>query len=319
MRNAGKRYAEISEILGVHRVTVNNWYNSYKKRGSIEIKPRGRSKGSGSRLTEEQQTDIQRILIDKNPEQLKFKFALWTRAAVKEMIKKLYGIKMPIRTVGDYLQRWGFTPKKPIKRAYEQAPEKIKKWLDEEYPKIAKRAKKENAEIHWGDETGIQNTANVARGYSPIGTKPEVRINVRREKLSMISAITNNGKVRFMLYEKSMNPKLLIEFMKRLVKSTDKKVFLILDNLRTHHSKKVKSWLEEHKKEIAVFFLPPYSPELNPDEYLNNHLKNSVHSGKLARSKKELKIKTRSCMRTLSKNPHVVINFFKHKKIKYAA
>ena len=185
---------------------------------------------------------------------------------------------MPIRTVGKYLSRWGFTPQKPVKRAREQKPEAIE-MAERRISPIARQAKKEKAEILWGDETGIQNEANRTRGYSPQGIKPVLRISSKKERISMISAINNEGKVRFMIYKESMTSSRLIGFMTRLIKDAGRKVYLILDNLKVHHSNAVAEWLEKKKDTIAVFYLPSYSPELNPDEYLNNDLKHRVHSG----------------------------------------
>jgi len=170
-------------------------------------------------------------------------------------------------------------------KAYEQSPAKVSKWLSEEYPVIKEQAKKEDAEIFWGDETGIRNDAQHERGYAPKGKTPVVRLNAKREKTNMISAINNQGKVRFHIYDSNMNADILIDFMKRLIKSAGRKVYLALDNLRVHHAKVVKAWLEENKHRIEVFYLPAYSPELNPDEYLNCDLKAGVHSGLPSRSK----------------------------------
>ena len=225
---------------------------------------------------------------------------------------------MPIRTVGEYLKRWGFTPQKPIKRAYEQNSQAVKQWLETQYPAIARQAKKEKAEIHWGDETGSQTDGYRVRGFAPKGRTPIIRLTAKTNSVNMISAITNQGKMRFMMYRDTMTGKILINFMTRLRKDAGGKVFLILDNLRAHHGKKVKKWLENHKEEIAVFYLPSYSPELNPDEYLNGNLKAKVHSGIPARNQNELEHKTRSFMRTLSKRPGHVRSYFGHPKVQYA-
>ncbi len=226
---------------------------------------------------------------------------------------------MPRRTVGEYLKRWGYTPQKPLRRAYEQNPKAVQKWLDEEYPAIEERAKKEKAEIHWGDETGIRNNSQHGRSYAPRGKTPAILLPAKREHISLISAITNQGKVRFMVYQNALNADTLIKFLKRLIKVTDRKVFLVLDNLRVHHGKVVKEWLAIHNEEIELFFLPSYSPELNPDEYLNCDLKSGVHSGIPARTSSQLKGKAISHMRKLQKLPEKVRRYFRHPKIAYAA
>ena len=218
-----------------------------------------------------------------------------------------------------YLKRWGFTPQKPLRKAYKQNPKAVKAWLKEEYPKIAKRAKKEQAQIHWGDETGLCNESYHGRSYAPRGETPAIKLHPKCERVNLISSVTNQGQVRFMVYKNKMNSQTLIKFMKRLIKDTDKKIFLILDNLKVHHSYIVKDWLKEHEDEIEIFFLPSYSPELNPDEYLNCDLKQGVHSGIPARTKTQLKQKAISHLRKLQKLPERVKKYFKHPKIAYAA
>ncbi len=285
----------------------------------MAIKKRGRPEGTCRTLSEHQEQAIQRALIDKCPDQMKLPFALWTRIAVQQYILEVHNVKMPIRTVGEYLSRWNFTPQKPLKRAYKQNPKAVKTWLEEEYPSIQKRAKTEQAEIQWGDETGLCNDSYYGRSYAPKGKTPAIRLHPRCKRVNLISSITNQGKVRFMFYQDKMNSQTFIKFMKRLIKDADKKVFLIIDNLRVHHSYVVKDWLKEHRSEIEVFFLPSYSPELNPDEYLNGDLKSGVHSGVPARTESHLKRKTLSHLRKLQKLPRRVANYFKHPKIAYAA
>ena len=204
-------------------------------------------------------------------------------------------------------------------RPSNQNPKAVSQWREEVYPEIKARATKENAVIHWSDETGIQNDAYNARGFTPKGKTPVVRLTAKRSKVNMISSITNQGKVRFMLYRETMTSQVLIRFLSRLIKDSDRKVFLVLDNLRVHHSKWVKAWLEKHKEQIELFFLPSYSPELNPDEYLNGDLKQRIRSGIPARTEEDLTKKTRSFMKTLQRRPKHVSKYFKHPKIAYAA
>ena len=189
--------------------------------------------------------------------------------------------------------------------------------MNETYPAIAAKAKKEGAEIYWGDETGINNQEYHVRGFAPKGQTPTVPSFSKIEKINMISAINNKGTCRFMCYEDSMNQQRFIEFMKRLIHDAEKKVLFIVDNLRVHHGKVVQQWLGEHQDEIEVFYTSPYSPEINPDEYLNHNLKQSVHSGKLPLDKKDLKQKTHSFMRMLQKNPQKVRKLFDHKNLSY--
>lgn len=321
LRTQGMTYAEIAAVVGVHPTTVCQWYKAFERDGEAALGggKRGRPAGTGGRLTPAQGTRIRRLITDKLPEQLKLSFALWTRQAVVELIEREYGLRLPVRTVGDYLRRWGMTPKKPVKRAYEQCPAAVRKWLDESYPAIAARARAEGAQIHWGDESGIRSDARYGRTYAPKGQRAPAPIPARRVRTQMISTVTNGGQMRFMLFDKAMNSALLIRFMRRLVQDTDHKVFLILDNLRVHHSRPVKKWLREHKQHIEVFYLPSYSPELNPDEYLNNDLKRRVHSNPPARCHTELKKQTLLALRSIQRRKGHVARYFQHPKVKYAA
>jgi len=317
LRKRGMTRAEIGEMVGAHADTVGRWLKLNPKQ--LKVNHGGRKTGEGRHLSVEQESRIRKLITDKLPDQLKLSYALWTRKAVMELIRQQTSITMPIRTVGEYLKRWGMTPQKPVRRAYEQNPKAVQRWLDDDYPVIKAQAHKEKAEIYWGDETGMRNDSQHERGYAPKSRTPVVRLNVNRTSMNMISAITNQGTVRFRVFEGTMNASILIEFCKRLIKSAKRKVYLILDNLRVHHAKVFKAWLSQVSDQIAIFYLPSYSPELNPDEYLNCDLKAGVHSGLPARTKKQLKKKVISHMRMLQKKPRRVAKYFEHKKISYAA
>ena len=272
------------------------------------------------RLTAEQELQLQRLICKHCPAQLKLRFALWSRAAVLLLVQQAFGIELPIRTMGEYLKRWGFTPQKPITRAYEQRPEAVKAWLDEQYPAIAERAKLEDAEIDWGDETAVANTDVRGRGYRPKAQTPIAdAVGGTRHKPSMISTITNQGKTRWMIVDDAFNSDKLIEFLDALIKGADKKIFLILDNLRVHHSKPVKAWLAPRTDRIEVFYLPSYSPDLNPDERLNADLKYALGSRVQTRTKDKLKEATKVHMNLLEKHPERVRSYFNDPRVKYAA
>jgi transposase len=321
LRERGMTLREVAAQVELSVPTVMSAHRAYLAGGwsAVNVKPRGRKRGEGRQLTPEQEAEIRRLICDKTPDQLKMGFALWNRQAVMQVIQDRLGVELPIRTVGEYLKRWGFTPQKPIKKAYEQRPAEVRKWLDEEYPKIAARAKTEGAEIHWGDETGLRSDDVRGRGYAPKGQAPVVRVNNKREGLSIISTVTNQGKVRWKVFDGAMNADILIDFFKRLIKDAKRKVYLILDNLRVHHARRVKDWLVDHDEEIEVFYLPSYSPELNPDECLNADLKDGVTRRAPARSKAQLKKAAISRLRKLQKSPRRVRKYFEHKPVRYAA
>ena len=286
----GRTYDEISAQTGLSRTGVFDICKRHEAAGAkaLQDAPGGRRLGEGRRLDAAQEAEVRKLITDKTPDQLKMPYALWTRAAVVQLIEQRIGVRLPVRTMGLYLARWGFTPQKPMKKAYEQSPAAVQKWLDEEYPVIAACAKVEGAEIHWGDETGLRSDDVRGRSYAPKGETPVVRVNSKRHGLSVISTVTNKGQMRWKAFDGALNSDILIDFLRRLIKDAGRKVYLILDNLRVHHSKPVKAWLAEHKHEIEVFYLPSYSPELNPNEMANADLKQAVTKLAPARTKLQL-------------------------------
>lgn len=221
--------------------------------------------------------------------------------------------------MGNYLKRWGFTPQKPVKRAYEQNPKAVEKWMKEDYPALKKRAIKEKAVIYWGDETNVTNEMHHGRSYAPKGKTPVVKKVGKKIKINMISAVTNKGGLRWMSYTSTMTQRKYILFLARMIKSESKKVFFIADNLSVHHGKKVKAWAENHSDQIELLFIPSYSPELNPDEYLNRDLKSNVHQAKAPRNFKQLKANLKSFMSMLQKTPGRVIKYFNSSKLSYCS
>lgn len=322
LHRKGYRVMQIVSLTGLSWPGVRAALDLYESGGLAALKPalRGRKSGTGRSLTQEQERAICRIICDKRPEQLKMDFALWNRAAVGELIEREYGIKLPVRTVGKYLSRWGFTPQKPIKKAYEQRPEAVRQWLDEQYPAIAERAKNEGGEIHWGDETALVNTDVRGRCYAPAGQTPVAyAIGGSRQKLSMIATVTNQGKARWMIIDEAFNADRLIEFLAALIKDASKKVFLILDNLRVHHSKPVKEWVAQRQDKIELFYLPSYSPELNPEERLNADLKHAIGTRVPARTKAKLKAAATQHLTELENTPEKIRAFFQDPNVRYAA
>jgi transposase len=301
----GKTMVEISAITGYARTYCSTLLKKLSDEPQrLEVLQRGgRPKGSKRALSAKDERAAQNLICGKFPDQLQLPFALWTRAAVRELIRVRFGVRLSVRAVGEYLARWGYTPQKAARRAYERDDEAVKLWLQREYPKIVARAKREKAEICWGDETGVRSDESRHRGKS----------------LSLIAAVTNQGKVRFMLYAGGITPQRLILFMRRLTKDAQRKVFLILDNLNVHKAKPVKDWLAANAKRIEVFYLPPYSPELNPSEYFNGDLKGAIQRGIPPRDQSELKRTILAQSRRIQKSPDRVRKYFEHELIRYAA
>jgi transposase len=233
-RELGYAVVDIAAILGVREETVSRWCSRYDH-GGQEALPgdrTGRPIGSGRFLGGQQEQGIQQAIETKSPQELGIPSALWTRQAVRELIQQQAGIRLPIRTVGEYLRRWGYTPQKPVRKAYKQDPKAVAEWLERTYPAIERRATKEGGEIHWGDETGVRSTCQHSRGYARPGATPELIVPGSRFSVNMVSTITNQGKVRWMIYPGKMNAALFIVFLTRLLAGATKKVFLIVDHLR---------------------------------------------------------------------------------------
>jgi transposase len=319
LKEQGLSGKEIEANTGVLENQVSRIWRAYQKNGMTILKPksRGRKIGEHRKLSPQQEQEIKRTIIDKTPEQLKLSFMLWTRQAISELIMRNYGVTLTLRCISNYLKKWGLTCQRPTKKAYVQDNVKVKSFIEKAYPAIAQRAKQEHADIYWGDETGIDNQEHYQRGFAPKGQPPVLDIVSKRERVNMISAITNHGHLKFMIYDEKMTQQRLIEFMSRLIMDSTRKVYLILDNLTVHHGKLVKAWLGEHRDEIELFFIPPYSPELNPDEYLNHALKRHVHSGIAPRTKQEIKDKTHKFMQRLTYYTNEVCAFFRHEKVRY--
>lgn len=317
----GKKQKEVALLYGVRTATVCEWVKQYRFSGNkgLKDKSRGAKSEEIKILKKEEEEKVQKMIIDTMPDQLKLSFSLWTRKAVKELVERELGVSIAINTMGDYLRSWGYSPQKPKKKAYEQNPKSVQKWIEEEYPAIRKKAKEEGAEIHWGDETGVRNNSQHGRSYAPKGKTPTKKSMAKRFSINMNSTVTNQGKVEFMIYSGSMNAERLIEFLTQFIKGKKRKMYLILDNLRVHHSKKVKLWVEKYSDKLSLFHLPSYSPEKNPDEYLNCDLKYGMSEKPSPRNQEQLKNNVENHMVMLQENEQRVKKYFNHQDIRYAA
>jgi transposase len=321
MHEAGNTQLATAAALGVHKNTIYRWLKGWRVAGAgaLKAKKRGRRHEAKRLLDAEQAAAVQQLMIEHCPDQLDLPWALWSREAVRDLAQARFGVQLALRTVSDYLRRWSFTPQRPIKRALERQDAAIQAWLAEHYPKIAARAKAEGAVIHWGDETGISNQAVHGRSFAPKGQTPVLRRPATRRTLSMISAVTNRGTLRFMLYEGALNTALFLTFLQRLVRSAKSKVFLIVDNLQVHKAGKVQAWVAQHRDKIALFFLPAYAPEHNPDEFLHSDLKRSLGRRPAVKDKTGLESRLRGYLRRLQRQPERVRAFFQAPTTRYAA
>jgi transposase len=311
---------EIAELLGIAHETVCRWWSAFVA-GGFDALPQersGRPLGSGRSLSDEQAQHIQELLDQHTPEELRIASPLWTRRAVGELIYRECHILLAVRTVGEYLRRWGYTPKKPRRHARQQNPEEVRLWLEETYPAIERRAAAQEATIYWCDETGVAAGEHPGRGYAREGQPARMEVPKQHIHRNQVSAISNAGEVRFMTYGGTMNAALFIVFLGRLLRSTTGKIFLIVDRLRAHE-KAEEEWVAAHQDRLEVFYLPRRAPELNPDEYLNNEVKGGVNADGLPNDKRHLRSRLQAFMRRLVHLPEHVRNFFQHPCVQYAA
>jgi transposase len=317
----GYTESEVADLLGVARETVCRWWSAYAAQG-LDALPHdrtGRPIGSGRTLTDEQARHLQQLLDNKAPEDFGIAAPLWTRRAVRDLLLHEYAITMPVRTVGEYLQRWGYTRKKARRHSRDQEPEEVRQWLEETYPAIEKRAEEEDAEIQWCDETGVAADEHPGSGYARQGEPAQAEVPDSHIRVNMISTITKAGAVQFMTYKETMTAALFIVFRSRLIQAATRKIFLITDRLKAHDAAAVQTWVAEHHEQIEIFLLPRYAPELNGDEYLNNDLKGSVNAAGLPHNKEELGSHISTFMQKLMQLPERVRNYFQHPCMQYAA
>lgn len=320
-KQSGMSIKELANVAGVHPRTVEEWLARARKEGegALQEKSRGRQVGMGRKLTMADECWLRDQIVGACPQQLKLPFALWSRPAIKTLIRERLGVDMQDRLVGKYLKRWGFTPQRPIKRALEQDPVKVSAWLAHTYPALVARAKAEGGTILWGDETAVKEDTHWIRGYAPKGRTPVLKTPTRWPKLSMISAISARGELAFQIVEGSINTAQFLAFLARLIEGATRKIFLVVDNLRVHHAKQVSEWMSDKQERIELVFLPPYAPESNPDEYLNRDFKTALRSGPVSQSAAELLEKAHAFMNRIAALPNHVAAYFKHPSAAYAA
>lgn len=309
---------QCAEIFGLTPRAVNRIWNKYKNGGKRSLASRKRGVKGGIKLDGAQAAEVRRLIRDKMPDQLKLSYGLWTREAVQQLIGRLYGVELSAKQVGRYLQRWGYTPQKPIRKAFEQKPEQVRQWLEKEYPAIKKRAAKEGGAIYFGDETGMRSDHQAGRSYAPKGETPVIKSTGQRFSLNMISAISNKGYLQFMLIDR-FNGDVFIEFLKRMVRYSRQKIFFVTDGHPAHKTKKLKAWLDENKERIEVFFIPPYSPELNAQEYLNQDVKTNAVGKKRPINKAQMRANVEDFMNKRKNNKKQVQKYFHAKHARYAA
>lgn len=312
---------QLADLLGVARETVARWWGAYRAAGreALPHERTGRPPGSGRTLTDAQTARLQDLLDQRSPEELGIAAPLWTRRAVRALVLSECGVAMPLRTVGEYLKRWGYTAKRPARRARHQDPREVRAWLRQRYPAIRARAVAERAEIHWGDEAGVAADTYPHTGYAREGQPAVLGVPDRQRPVNLITTVTNAGRVHFMTFRATLTAAVFLTFLGRLLQTTRRKIFLIVDRHPAHDADEVQQWVAARRDRIELFYLPRRAPELNPEEYLNQDLKGSVNAEGLPHSTGELQERVEGFMQKLKKLPEHIMSYFQHPKTQYAA
>jgi transposase len=303
----------------VGRTSAHLWEKAYRAGGLAALRARKVGRPARSSLAGHEAATVVRIITDRTPDQVKMPFVLWTREAVGQLIEQRTGQRWSRWTVGRHLRRWGFTPQKPLRRAYERDPAAVKQWVEEDYPKIAAQAKRENAEIHWGDEMGLRSDHQAGRSYARRGQTPVIAGTGKRFGCNMISTITNRGRLSFMVFKQRFTSKVMLQFLSRLVKQSPRKVLLIVDGHPVHRSRSVRDWVAARSDDIELFHLPGYAPELNPDELLNQDVKSNALGRRRPADQADLLADIRGYLRSTQRRPEIVRSYFREKHVCYAA
>ncbi|HMN94865.1 MAG TPA: IS630 family transposase [Phycisphaerales bacterium] len=318
--DGGMGVTEAARTFGVARQSIHNWRKAVEQGGASALRARKRGPKAGVRsLAPHQRASIVRSITAGCPDQLRLPFALWTRDAVIELAQRRFGVVVSRSTMGRYLREWGMSPQKPVRRAFERDPASVRRWLESEYPAIVAKARRAKAEIHWADEMGLRSDHQAGTTWSRRGVTPVVPGTGRRFGCNMISAVTNRGSLAFMVFTERFTAAVMLRFLRRLIRQAGRKVFLVVDGHPVHRSSQVRRWVADNARSIEMFHLPPYSPDLNPDEFLNNDVKSNAVGRRRPADRREMIAGVRAYLRSTQRRPDVVRRYFHAESVRYAA
>jgi len=307
----------VIKALGMNRRCIYKWIAKYREGGVEALRAKPLS-GRPLKLTGPNLRWIFRTVTTKNPLQLQFPFALWTLEIVRELIQRRYGVRLSVTSVGRLLKKLGFSCQRPLMRAFQRNPVIVREWIDRDYPKIKKLAQKSEADLYFEDEAGIRSDYHRGTTWAVRGETPVIETTGARFSMQMVSAITARGKMKFMTHKGKVNAQVFCEFLRRLMHNAQKRIFLIVDGHPVHRSTSVKKFVQATKGQVRLFYLPPYSPELNPDELMWNNVKSKVGRSTI-KGPDDLTRKVRGYLKSLQSNPQTICAFFQEPHVRYAA
>lgn len=314
----GEVAIEVNRSLGLGGRTIYKWLKLYREGGFEALSPIPRS-GRNRTLSELEEQEVKRWIVGQDPRQHGFDFGLWTRQIVADLILDRFGVELSVSSVGRLLHRLGLTPQKPLRRAYERDEEAVKEWVTEVYPKVKKHAKKKGAEIFWLDEASIRSDDPLQRTWGEKGKTPVVKTSGQRQSINAISALSNTGGFWYHVYQGKFTADKCIECLKHFIKNRKRPVILIVDGHPVHKSKKVMSYIESLDGFLEIVFLPPYAPDLNPDELVWNHMRNIGTSKKPLKEGESLMNRAIQDLESIKRDKKLVKSFFREDNVSFAA
>lgn len=315
---AGESPEKVIAALGFSSRCIYSWLATYRDGGWDALKAK-RISGRPKKLTGRQLKWLYTTVTTKNPLQLQLPFALWTRPQIRVLLQRKYGVKLSLTSIGRLLAQMGLSCQKPLFRAWQQNPKLVQQWLDSEFPKIRKAAKLAGAEVFFEDESGVRSDFHAGTTWAPKGETPIIRVTGQRFSLNMISAVSPKGALRFMVVKGGVGAKVFLTFLKRLMHGYRRPIYLIVDGHPAHKAKIVKKFVESTQGKLKLFFLPPYSPELNPDELVWNDVKNNGVGRSVIAKPRDLHRVVVGRLRFLQKSPDRIRSFFQSPDTRYAA
>jgi transposase len=306
----------VARVLQVSRSSVFDWWQTYRLQGPEALRTK-KTRGPESKLSDGQMSQLYRLIVGNDPRQLSFDLALWTRGMIQELILRQFGIRLSLASVGNILARLGMSPQRPLYKSYEQDPEKVAEWKESTFPEIQARAKKEGAAIFFADESSVRTNYHAGTTWAPVGKTPVVNGTGKTRSISMVSAISPRGELHFEIHDEGIKKEEFLEFCKKLVADAGRPVFLIMDNSQVHRANILKEYAEASNGKLTLFFLPPYSPDLNPDEWVWKNVKHDNLGRASARSVQDLAEFALVVLERLKETPEKIRSFFGDPALRY--
>jgi transposase len=313
----GEAPSEVMKSFGLCRTAIYPWLRKYEDKGMDALVERI-AQGPEPKLTEKQRQQVKRWILGKDPRQYGFDFGLWSRRIVQALIQEKLGIELGLTAVGRLLAGLEITPQKPLRRAYERDPEAVDLWLKETYPKLKQRAKRLGARIFFLDEAGFQSDPPLGRTYGLKGKTPVVKTSGQRQSLNVISAVNARGEFWAVTYSGKLNAEAFVVFLENFLRSWTGKVFLVVDGHPAHKAGLVKASVQKVQGRLELHFLPPYAPDLNPDEFVWSHMKQNGVSKKPLKQNESLQKRIDQDLNALKGNRELVRSFFCAESVVYA-